>query len=91
MLNSKESPDYSKIPRNFKTTPPNLAAQLSGTSSKILNPTATTINPIRSGLFQTANDPGASSLYDLENYFVNRHHIIHVHFTKCFGHVPIKI
>ena len=48
-----------------------------------------TFNPIRSGLFQTANDPGGGGLnpppppYDLENYFVNLHHIIHVHFTRC--------
>ena len=27
--------------------------------------------------------------YDLENYLSNLHHIIHVHFTKCFRHVPI--
>ena len=30
-------------------------------------------------------------LYDLENYSVNLHHIIHVHFTRCFRHVPIGI
>ena len=53
-------------------------------------------NPIRSGLFQTANDPGGAlkappPLYDLENSFVNLHHIIHVHFTRCFKHVPIGI
>ena len=54
-------------------------------------------NPIRSGLFQTANDPGGGALkapppppYDLENYFVNLYHIIHVHFTRCFRHVPIE-
>ena len=41
------------------------------------------INPIRSGMFQTAND--------LENYFINLHHIIHVIFTMCFRHVPIGI
>ena len=29
--------------------------------------------------------------YDLENYCVNLHHIIHVHFTRYFGHVPIGI
>ena len=52
--------------------------------------------PIRSGLFQTANDPGGGALkapppYYLENYFVNFHHIIHVHFTRCFRHVLIGI
>ena len=55
------------------------------------------LNPIRSGLFQTANDPeGGGALkppppYDLENYCVNLHHIIHVHFTRCVRHVPIRI
>ena len=44
------------------------------------------LNPIRSGLFQTANDP-----YNLENYCVNLHHIIHVYFARCFRHVPIGI
>ena len=29
--------------------------------------------------------------YDLENYCINFHHIIHVHFTRCFRHVPIGI
>ena len=55
-------------------------------------------NPIRSGLFQTVNDPGGGGalkapppLYDLENYCVNLHHIIHVNFTRCFRHVPIRI
>ena len=27
--------------------------------------------------------------YDLENYCVNLHHIIHVNFTRCFWHDPI--
>ena len=53
------------------------------------------LNPIRSGLFQTVNDPGEGALkpppYDLENYCVNRHHIIHVNFTRCFRHDPIGI
>ena len=46
-------------------------------------------NPIRSGLFQTSNDPGGGEAlkapppYDLENCCVNLHHIIHVHFTRC--------
>ena len=52
-------------------------------------------NPIRSGLFQTVNDPGGGALkappYDLENYCVNLHHIIHVNFTRCFRHDPIGI
>ena len=56
------------------------------------------INLIRSGLFQTTNDPvggggGFKSLphpYDLENYFVNLHHIIQVYFTRCFKHVLIE-
>ena len=29
--------------------------------------------------------------YDLENYCVNLHHIIHMHFTRCFRHDPIGI
>ena len=29
--------------------------------------------------------------YNLENYCVNHHHIIHVNFTKCFRHDPIGI
>ena len=29
--------------------------------------------------------------YDLENYSVNLHHIIHVNFTRCFWHDPIGI
>ena len=29
--------------------------------------------------------------YDLENYCVNLHHIIHVNFTMCFWHDPIGI
>ena len=63
-----------------------------------LNANRLTLNPIRSGLFQTVNDPGgggralkAPPPYDLENYCVNFHHIIHVHFTRCFKHVPIGI
>ena len=57
------------------------------------------INPIRSGLFQTVNDPGGGGFksphppppYDLENYFVNLHYIIHVNFTRCFWHDRIGI
>ena len=53
-------------------------------------------NPIRSGLFQTVNDPGgggfkSSPPYDLENYRVNLYHIIYVNFTRCFWHDPIGI
>ena len=29
--------------------------------------------------------------YDLKNYCVNLHHIIHVNFTRCFWHDPIGI
>ena len=68
------------------------------TQSKVLRKPRSSIiivNPIRSGLFQTVNDPGALKAspppYDLENYCVNLHHIIHVHFTRCFRHVPIGI
>ena len=50
----------------------------------------TSLNPIRSGLFQTVNDPGGGGA-DLENYCVNLHHIIHVNFTRCFWHDPIGI
>ena len=56
------------------------------------------LNPIRSGLFQTVNDPGRGALkapppppYDLENYCVNLHHIIHVNLTRCFRYDPIGI
>ena len=57
------------------------------------------LNLIRSGLFQTVNDPGGGGgggalkapPYDLENYCVNLHHIIHAHFTRCFRQAPIKI
>ena len=53
-------------------------------------------NPIRSGLFQTVNDPGGGALkapppHDLENYCVNLHHIIHVNLTRCFRSDPIGI
>ena len=41
---------------------------------------------IRGGALKAPPPP-----YDLENYFVNLYHIIHVHFTRCFGHVPIGI
>ena len=55
----------------------------------------TNINPIRSGLFQTVNDPGGGGFkappYDLENYCVNLYHIIHVNFIRCFWHNPIGI
>ena len=42
------------------------------------------------------NDPGGGGLkapppYDLENYCVNLHHIIHMLFTRCFWHDPIGI
>ena len=48
------------------------------------------VNPIRSGLFQTANDPGGGGFkspppYDLENCCVNLHHIIHVHLPGVLG------
>ena len=52
------------------------------------------INSIRSGLFQTVNDRGGAlnpPSYDLENNCVNLHHIIHVDFTRCFKHDPIRI
>ena len=53
-------------------------------------------SPIRSGLFQTANDPGGRGFYvnsklTFENCFVNLYHMIHVHFTRCFRHVSIGI
>ena len=58
---------------------------------------ADNLNPIRSGLFQTVNDPGGGGgalkapPYDLENYCVTLHHIIHVNLTRCFRHDPIGI
>ena len=36
-------------------------------------------------------DKTAPPPYDLENDCVNLHYIIHVHFTRCFRHVPIGI
>ena len=61
----------------------------------VLTVTNNSLNPIRSGLFQTVNDPGgglkAPPPYDLENYWFNLHHIIHVNFTRCFWHDPIGI
>ena len=56
------------------------------------------LNPIRSGVFQRANNPvGGGALkappptpHDLENYCINPHHIIRVHFTRCFRRVLIK-
>ena len=65
--------------------------------SDYLSHTDPIFNPIRSGLFQTVNDPGGGALkahpppYDLENDCVNLHHIIHVNFTRCFWHDPIGI
>ena len=49
------------------------------------------INPIRSGGGGGGGALKAPPPYDLENYCVNLHHIIRVHFTRCFGHVPIEI
>ena len=55
------------------------------------------INPIQSGmLFEKVSDPGGGGYnpppaYDLENYCINHHHIRHVHFTRCFTHVPVRI
>ena len=61
----------------------------------LLCPSFTSINPIRSGLLQTVNDPGGGVKspppYDLENYWFNLHHIIHVNFTMCFWHDPMGI
>ena len=63
-------------------------------------PLITIFNPIRSGLFQTVNNPGGGGIksptpppppYDLENYIVNLYHIINVNFTRCFRHDPIGI
>ena len=44
--------------------------------------------------FETANDPGwrgggALPPYDLENNCNNLHHIIDIHCTRCFIHVPV--
>ena len=40
------------------------------------------------GGFKSHSPP---SHHDLENYCLNLHHIIHVHFTRCFRHVLIGI
>ena len=29
--------------------------------------------------------------YDRKNFLINRHHIIHAHFTRCLTHVPVEI
>ena len=38
----------------------------------------------------TIRGGGGTLKADLENYVVNLHHIIHVNFTKCFWHDPIR-
>ena len=46
------------------------------------------------GYFRQLTIRGGGALkapYDLENYCVNLHHIIHVNFTRCFWHDPIGI
>ena len=47
------------------------------------------------GYFRQLTIRGGGALkappYDLENYSVNLHHIIHVNFTRCFWHDPIGI
>ena len=53
-----------------------------------------TFNPFRSVVFEKVNDPGGGGAlkappYDLENYSINRHHIHHVHFTRCLTHVLV--
>ena len=45
-------------------------------------------------VFETANGPGGGgggfkNPHDLENNCNNLHHIIDVHFTRCFTHVPV--
>ena len=54
------------------------------------------LNPIRPGYFRQLTIRGGGGFkspppYDLENYYVNRHYIIHVNFTRCFRHDPIGI
>ena len=48
---------------------------------------------MRSGLFQTVNDPGGGGAfnYDLENYGVNLHQLIDLNLTRCFRYDPIGI
>ena len=63
-----------------------LQGQGQGQSTSITLSQTLVINPIRSGMFQTANNPrgGFKSPpppYVLENYCINLHHIIHVHIT----------
>ena len=46
------------------------------------------------GNFRQLTNPGGGFKsppppYDLENYIVNLHHIIHVNLTRCFRHDPI--
>ena len=56
-------------------------------------------NPIRR-VFETTNDPGGGvrgrgsgkntpPLTILKKYYINLHHIIHVHFTECFTYAPV--
>ena len=54
----------------------------------IVNSYASNFNPIESGMFQTVNDPGEGGFKSAPPPL---HDIIHVHFTRCFRHVPIRI
>ena len=56
------------------------------------------VNPIRSGIFQTANDPGGGGALKALPPTISKTLVsiftisyISVHFTRCFRHVPIRI
>ena len=58
-------------------------------------PTLTTLTLSDPGYFRQLTIRGgalkAPPPYDLENYWFNLHHIIHVNFTRCFWHDSIVI
>ena len=57
-------------------------------------------NPIRSGVFENVNEQGGGGgvglgfksppPYEFENCCINRHHIMHVHFTRRYI-LPVRI
>ena len=74
--------------------PINYVVQRRGTYEQVLTAVLTLSDPgyfrqltIRGGGFKSPPPPP----YDLENYWFNLPHIIHVNFTRCFWHDPIGI
>ena len=66
-------------------------------SAKVLRTRLTRVLTLSDpGYFRQLTIRGGGALkapppYDLENYCVNLHHIIHVDFTRCFRYDPIGI